>query len=88
LRISLSFLDEGSGYRATIYRDGQGAGFEGDPKSIEISSRPVSRHDILTLELAAGGGQAVRFAAKRGRADTRVPAKLPKRKSRPEFDVE
>ena len=88
LRISLSFLDERSSYRATIYRDGKGAGFEGDPKSIEISSRPVSRHDILTLELAPGGGQAIRFAAKHARGDTRVPAKLPKRKPRPEFDVE
>jgi alpha-glucosidase len=87
LRVSLEFLDEGRKYQATIYRDGKGAGFAGDPASIEISNRPVSRNDLLTLELAPGGGQAIRIAARRERAVKRPPAKPPA-KPKTEFDVE
>lgn len=88
LRVSLGFLDEGRSYRATIYRDGKGAGFAGDPASIEISSRPVSRHDTLSLELAPGGGQAIRIATKPVRKVNRPPATPAKQKPQPEFDVE
>jgi alpha-glucosidase len=88
LRVSLDFLDAGRSYRATIYRDGKGAGFAGDPDSIEISSRPVSRHDTLSLELAPGGGQAIRIVANPRRDASRGPAKRAKPKPQPEFDVE
>jgi alpha-glucosidase len=88
LRVSLDFLDAGRAYRATIYRDGKGAGFEGDPGSIEISSRPVSRHDTLTLELAPGGGQAIRIAANPRRNGAPDAARRAKRKPQSEFDVE
>jgi alpha-glucosidase len=86
LRVSLGFLDDGRRYQATIYRDGKGAGFAGDAASIEISTRPVSRNDLLTLELAPGGGQAIRIATKREAAARRPPAK--QAKAKPEFDVE
>ena len=33
------------------------------PQSIAIESRQVKRGDELTLKLAAGGGQAIRFVA-------------------------
>ena len=86
LRVSLGFLDEKRRYTATIYRDGPGAGYATDGHSIIIESRPVSRHDTLTLELAPGGGQAIRIAAAGGRK----PAAAPKKKPAPqrEFDVE
>ena len=67
LQVPLSFLDDGRRYYATIYRDGNGAGFAGDPASIEIETRAVRRGDTLELKLAAGGGQAIRFSTQRPR---------------------
>jgi alpha-glucosidase len=66
LAVPLGFLDAGRKYQATIYRDGAAAGFNGNPASIEIETRAVTNQDTLTLKLAPGGGQAIRFAA-RGR---------------------
>ena len=64
LTVPLGFLDHGRTYSATIYRDGADAGFEGNPASIEIETRAVTNKDTLTLKLAPGGGQAIRFAAR------------------------
>jgi len=64
LTVPLAFLDAGRKYTATIYRDGADAGFEGNPASIEIESRAVTRQDTLMVKLAPGGGQAIRFAAR------------------------
>lgn len=83
VNFALDFLDPGKRYTATIYRDGEDAGFEGNPASIVIESRPVSKHDRLTLRLAPGGGAAIRIAAPK-RAVKRQPAAKPA----PEFDVE
>ncbi len=89
LEISLDFLDAGRPYFATIYQDGKGAGFAGDPKSIDIQTRPVSRRDALTLDLAPGGGTAIRISTRNPHAPRSSP-KTPtsKKKSKPEFDVE
>jgi alpha-glucosidase len=87
LQVSLGFLDAGRTYYATIYRDGEGAGFAGDPRSFKIDSRPVSRQDTLTLHLAPGGGQAIRIATKRS-GDPRHSSPKPVPKPQPEFDVE
>lgn len=68
LSASLSFLERGIRYRAQIYRDGPGADYRGDArKNIVIEERVVTRNDTLTLELAPGGGQAIRFSPLRGR---------------------
>ena len=64
LTVPLAFLAAGRQYTATIYRDGADAGFEGNPASIEIESRAVTSQDTLTVKLAPGGGQAIRFAAR------------------------
>jgi alpha-glucosidase len=85
LKVSLSFLDEGRKYYATVYRDGKNAGFNADGQSLEIETRPVSRHDTLQLKLAAGGGQAIRISTSPG---SRGPRSSPKPKPQPEFDVE
>ena len=76
LRARLDFLDPRRRYFATIYRDGKGAGFAGDPRSIEIVTRPVSSLDTLDLHLAPGGGTAIRISS-------RKPVKR-----KVEFDVE
>jgi len=68
LRVPLGFLAAGRKYWATIYRDGADAGFEGNPASIEIETRRVASTDTLTLQLAPGGGQAVRFSTARPRS--------------------
>ena len=78
LRVKFDFLDPGRKYYATIYQDGKGAGFAGDPQAIEIVQRPISSLDTMELQLAPGGGLAMRIATR--------PKTKPKPK--PEFDVE
>lgn len=63
LSVSLSFLDEGRRYTAQIYRDGDKANWKTAPQDIVIEERSVTRGDTLTLKLAPGGGQAIRFVA-------------------------
>jgi alpha-glucosidase len=61
LQVPLSFLDPGRIYRAEIYRDGNDAHFEDAPFEFVREQREVSSADVLSLRLAAGGGQAVRL---------------------------
>lgn len=66
--VPLTFLDRGRRYTAQIYRDGPNADWRGDARhDIVIETREVTRNDTLTLNLAAGGGQAIRFIPIRGR---------------------
>jgi alpha-glucosidase len=89
LRVSFDFLDKGRKYYATIYQDGKGAGFAGDPKSIGIVSRPLSSLDTMELKLAPGGGLAMRISTRPGALGSRSsPKPKPKPKPEPEFDVE
>ena len=91
LRVRFDFLDPGRTYWATIYRDGKGAGFAGDPKSIGIVTRPISSLDTMQLELAPGGGLAMRIATRNSHAPRSSPKpkpQPPKEKVQPEFDVE
>jgi alpha-glucosidase len=62
LTAPLSFLDRGRRYRAQIYRDGPNADWRGAARSdIVIEERIVTSTDTLSLQLAPGGGQAIRF---------------------------
>ncbi len=89
LRVSLDFLEEGRRYYATIYRDGKNAGFDADGHSLEIETRPVSRHDFLQVNLAPGGGQAIRITTDPRRVKPgSAPKPKPKPDAKPEFDVE
>jgi alpha-glucosidase len=63
LSVSLGFLDSRRHYRAQIYRDGPAAHWKSMPDEIVIEERDVSSADTLTLRLAAGGGEAIRFVA-------------------------
>ncbi|KAF1720739.1 glycoside hydrolase family 97 protein [Pseudoxanthomonas wuyuanensis] len=63
LPVALSFLQAGRRYTAQIYRDGERADWKTTPEDIVIEEREVSSSDTLTLRLAAGGGQAIRFIA-------------------------
>ncbi len=63
LEAPLSFLDPGRKYVAQIYRDGRKADWRSAPQDIVIDQRNVTSADTLTLRLAPGGGQAIRFVA-------------------------
>ena len=64
LEVPLSFLDPGRHYTAQIYRDGDAAHWKTAPQDIVIEERQVASTDTLSLRLAPGGGQAIRFIAK------------------------
>lgn len=59
--VPLSFLPAGEGYVAEIYADGEGAHWLHDPLPVAISTQPVDAGTRLTLDLAPGGGQAIRL---------------------------
>jgi alpha-glucosidase len=62
LTAPLTFLDRNRRYRAQIYRDGPDADWRGDARrDIVIEERIVTSRDTLSLVLAPGGGQAIRF---------------------------
>lgn len=62
LTAPLTFLDRNRRYRAQIYRDGPNADWRGDARhDIVIEERIVTSRDTLSLVLAPGGGQAIRF---------------------------
>lgn len=60
-QIPLTFLEEGRTYVAEIYADGYGAHFRDNPYPVDIREVEVDAGDTLTVELAPGGGQAIRF---------------------------
>ena len=60
--VELSFLDEDGRYDAEIYVDGADADWESNPYSLAIEARSVTAADRLALQLAPGGGAAVRLA--------------------------
>ncbi len=63
LTLDLDFLDGGQNYEAQIYRDGEGAHFDTNPYPLVVETRLVRQGDALTLDLAPGGGTAIRFKA-------------------------
>jgi alpha-glucosidase len=62
LPVPLSFLEAGVRYRAEIYRDGDGADYQSNPFAFKRETREVTSADTLTVVLAPGGGQAIRFS--------------------------
>jgi alpha-glucosidase len=61
LQVAMTFLPDGVGYVATIYRDGDNAHWQDNPYDYVIEERTVTNKDTLELRLAAGGGAAIRF---------------------------
>ena len=57
----LSFLAPGKKYEAQIYRDGPNADYRVNPLAITIEKKVVTSKDVLPLDLAPGGGTAIRF---------------------------
>jgi len=61
LEAPLHFLEPGRKYTAQIYRDGLKANWDTNPYEYDIEEIEVTSKDTITLRLAAGGGQAIRF---------------------------
>jgi len=62
-RISLSFLDPGKTYVATIYADGKGAHYDKNPQAYAIRKVNVTSKSQLTQYCAPGGGYAISLVA-------------------------
>ncbi len=66
LALPLTFLDAGKTYVAEIYRDGDAADYRSERRfDLVVEKRNVTAKDVLQLQLAPGGGQAIRFSAAR-----------------------
>jgi alpha-glucosidase len=63
LKIPLDFLDKEISYVAEIYKDGPNADWESNPYEISIVELDFTNKDIFQINLAPGGGQAIRFRA-------------------------
>ena len=61
LSLSLAMLDEDVDYLATIYRDGEDAHWDMNPYALVIEEETFTKNSTLELQLAAGGGTAIRF---------------------------
>ena len=59
--IPLSFLEPGRRYVAEIYADGPGADWRDNPLPVDIRRQPVDSGTTLRIQMARGGGQAVRI---------------------------
>lgn len=57
--LSLSFLDPGKKYVATIYHDGLNADWKDNPEVYQIEKFIVDRNSNLRIGLAKGGGAAI-----------------------------
>ena len=63
--VALDFLDAGQRYTATVYRDGPNADYRKDTRGeILIETKAVKKGDRLSLPIGAGGGFAIRIAAR------------------------
>lgn len=61
IAVPLNFLKQGVPYKAEIYRDGEGADYKENPYPVSIDVMTVNSTSVLDLNLAPGGGMAVRF---------------------------
>lgn len=61
LSVALSFLEDGKKYQAEIYADGPGANYKTSPYPVTIETKAVNSKTILDLNLASGGGTAIKF---------------------------
>ncbi len=61
LRVPLTMLATGVAYVAEIYRDAADAHWDGNPYALEIERQRLNNESVLELQLAAGGGAAIRF---------------------------
>ena len=59
--IPTNFLEPNKKYTVTIYKDGENANWKTNPYDLSIEESTFSSDSILNLNLASGGGTAIRF---------------------------
>ncbi len=59
--INLDFLENDKKYMAEIYADAKDASWVKNPEATELKQLNVDSNSSLTIKLAPGGGQAIRF---------------------------
>jgi alpha-glucosidase len=59
--VPLYFLEAGRTYEATIYADAPDADYATNPQAYIITKKQVTAADILSLDMARGGGFAISF---------------------------
>jgi alpha-glucosidase len=59
--VPLDFLEPGIDYEASVYADALGADWQSNPTAMHIGRKRVNADTVLTIDLAPGGGQAIRF---------------------------
>jgi alpha-glucosidase len=59
--VRLDFLPAGGRYVAEVYADGPGANWRDNPLPVAIRQQPVDAGTTLRIEMAPGGGQAIRI---------------------------
>ncbi len=64
VEVDLSFLDGDREYEATLYRDGDRAGWNTYPTDYIIEKQTVTSSDVLMVRMASGGGFALQLKAK------------------------
>jgi hypothetical protein len=64
IEISFDFLEEGSTYSTTIYKDAKSAHWNDNPTALEIETKTLTKNDTLILDLAEGGGAAISLIKK------------------------
>lgn len=60
--VELDFLQDGKTYEAHIWADGEDADWKTNPYPLERTTQEVTSKTVLELNLAKGGGVAIRFA--------------------------
>lgn len=61
--VRLDFLAPGKRYEAQIYADAPGADYVTNPHALQITRQTVRRGQRMSIRMAPGGGQAIRFRA-------------------------
>lgn len=61
ITIDFSFLEEGADYKATLYADYKDTHYENNRESYTVSEISISKNDKIDVELAPGGGHAIRL---------------------------
>jgi alpha-glucosidase len=59
--LPLHMLEEGKTYHATLYRDGENADWQNNPYDYCIEEMELTSRDTLRLNMASGGGFALRI---------------------------
>ena len=64
LEVPMNFLEPGKTYEATIYADAENADYKENPQAYKIWKQKVTATDVLTMNMARGGGFAISFQEK------------------------